>query len=267
MVIIRSLYEILTTMCVGTSAVTTVTCVDAGCFASTSICDGGSVTACADASGADTDLFFLTDAAGMILSTNSTGTFSEDPLNLTADGVTEYQIYVLNYDSNNLPDPIPVVGENVNTIGSTIMGCYNDDFLLEYLCFTVDALPMEAAPAAQTECMDATPLTLMAPAGYTYEWPDASTLQTFDVTATGNYDVIITNAAGCDQVLTYPVTVNPLPMPTVMVTCGTGEGTGEITVSPSTGLEYSTDGGLNYQASNVFSGLANGDYIRLRYET
>jgi|GEM_PF-1412640 len=76
---------------------------------------------------------------------------------------------------------------------------------------TVNANPNEAAPAAVEVCADATPVTLSAPAGYSYMWWDASNGQSVQVSASGSYDVTITDGNNCSQTLTYNVTVNALP--------------------------------------------------------
>lgn len=89
---------------------------------------------------------------------------------------------------------------------------------------------------------------------------------TFTNVAAGNHNVVVTTAAGCAS--------NPIPANVVAgaaltttasktdVLCNAGM-TGTITVAqPSTGtapFEYSLDG-VNWQTSNVFSGLAAGTY-------
>ena len=107
-------------MCESVAVSVNINCMDASCVSTSTICEGGTVTASGDASGADTDLYLLTDASGVVIATNSTGVFTEgDGTSGTIDlaaGSSEYRIYVLNYDSNNAPNPIPGDGDNVSTI-------------------------------------------------------------------------------------------------------------------------------------------------------
>ena len=87
---------------------------------------------------------------------------------------------------------------------------------------------------------------------------------TFFGLAPGNYTITIQDFAGC--INTVNITVASTNGPTVTVTsasssCGTSNGT--ITASGSGGsgsLQYSIDG-FTYQASNIFTGLAPGNYI------
>ena len=81
----------------------------------------------------------------------------------------------------------------------------------------------------------------------------------------GNYTITVRDANGCTAVV--PVTIKQLSS-TITATatapdlaCGFSNGT--ITVAAANGVEpyiYSIDGGLNYQASNVFNNIPAGDY-------
>ncbi len=87
---------------------------------------------------------------------------------------------------------------------------------------------------------------------------------TFFGLAPGNYTIIIKDFAGCTS--TISVTVASTNGPAVTVSsasssCGTSNGT--ITASGSGGsgsLQYSIDG-ITYQGSNIFTGLAPGNYV------
>ena len=80
----------------------------------------------------------------------------------------------------------------------------------------------------------------------------------------GTYILYVKDANNC--VRTIPVTVDNLAGPTATAsaspaTCGLSDGT--ITVTPTGGtlpLSYSNNGGISYQAGNIFTGLAAGTY-------
>lgn len=170
-----------------------VTIINGDCLASQTICEGDPlmVTTTGDNMSANySTVYVLVDPANnQVLASNMTGDFTNDVV-----GGNNYQIHILNYDTTDPPDPLPInPGDDITTIGSTTMGCYDTDFLTEYLCVTVNVLPTIAS---------ATPA------------------------------------------------------------CTGGDGTGTITVNASTtsgnALEYSIGG--PFQASNMFSNLANNTY-------
>ena len=100
---------------------------------------------------------------------------------------------------------------------------------------------------------------------------------TFANLGSGSYDVMVRNIDGSCEVssasnpailaapaapsITNVATTNPTD-------CGANDGSIVITASGSNGtLEYSIDGGLTYQASNIFSNLAGGSYpTMVRYD-
>jgi hypothetical protein len=77
--------------------------------------------------------YVLVDAAnGLIVAVNSTGNFTGQVI-----AGNSYQIHALNFDPTNPPSPLPTVGQQLNSIGSTQNGCYNDDYLTDYICYNV----------------------------------------------------------------------------------------------------------------------------------
>ncbi len=118
---------------------------------------------------------------------------------------------------------------------------------------TVNPLPNEPAPAPIVVCADATPVTLTAPGGFTYLWSDASTLQTLEVSSTAIYSVTLSDANGCEQVLDYDVTVNPLPnepAPAPIVVCADAT---PITLTAPTGFAYLWSDASTMQTLDVSS--------------
>jgi len=76
---------------------------------------------------------------------------------------------------------------------------------------TVNPLPSEPAPATTVLCADDLPAILTGPMGYSYQWFDGTTSQTYSAMGSGTYDLTITDSNGCTQFLSYAVTVNPNP--------------------------------------------------------
>ena len=115
--------------------------------------------------------------------------------------------------------------------------------------------------------------------GFSLLWYDASSggvgasnAPTVDTeTETGIFTKYVSqelvNSTGCESDrVPVTITVNPKPTFTtskINIQCN-GSSDGSITVTPGSGsigdYQYSKNGGANYQASNIFSGLANGAY-------
>lgn len=80
-----------------------------------------------------TQLFVLVNASNdLITAVNSSGNFT----GLISSG-NSYRVYALNYDPSNAPNPLPINGNSVFMIGTLFHGCYNNDFLTDYLCYNV----------------------------------------------------------------------------------------------------------------------------------
>ncbi len=79
----------------------------------------------------NTQVYVLVDASNDIVAQNTTGTF-------TSVAVGSYQIHALNYDPSNAPSPLPsaLIGQPVSNVGSTTTGCYNSDFLTDFVSET-----------------------------------------------------------------------------------------------------------------------------------
>ena len=131
---------------------------------------------------------------------------------------------------------------------------------------TVDPLPATptiTAGGPLTFC-DGGSVTLTSSAGSSYLWSNGAITQSIDVTASSNYTVQVTNAAGCQSVASAAtiVTVNPVPaVPVETTDCSLGAGNASVTVTSPTGagLEYSLDG-LPFQPGVTFTGIANGSH-------
>lgn len=157
------------------------------------------------------------------------------PITLTAPAGYGY----LWSDSGDLNQTLDVVVSGVYSVTLTdANGCQQ---VLDY-DVTVNPLPSEPAPSPLTVCADTTPITLSAPAGYSYAWSDGSAIQDLDVVATGLYTVTLTDGNTCTQDLVYDVTVNDNPTemaPMPMFAC-TGE---TIIFTGPAGYTYAWDTG------------------------
>lgn len=104
---------------------------------------------------------------------------------------------------------------------------------------------------------------------YQYSIDNGSTYQTgtsFANLLSGNYSVVIQDANNCT--VTYSVNITDSPGPSIQLlnssdlTCnGSNDGTITVTAAGGTSpLEYSIDGGINYQPSQIFGNLNPGNY-------
>ncbi|MEZ4959932.1 MAG: DNRLRE domain-containing protein, partial [Saprospiraceae bacterium] len=165
---------------------------------------------------------------------------------------------------------------------------------------TVNALPAANAGADVSICTNAS-TTLFASGGTSYTWDNglgAGASKSVTPANTTTYTVTVTGANGCTATDQVVVTVAPCPEVCNNGLDDDGDGltdcadpdcgapaitnvshnnptncpllnNGQITVTATgTSLEYSIDGGVSYQTSNVFTGLSAGSYyIRIRNST
>ena len=91
----------------------------------------------------------------------------------------------------------------------------------------------------------------------------------------GNYDIVVRNIDGSCEI-TYPTVTITAPVapsivsvtPTDPTDCSVNNGTITINTTPSSGVEFSIDGGFTWAVSNVFTGLPSGNYqIAIRNTT
>lgn len=104
------------------------------CQKSSTICETDPVVATSSGNNASyIQLYILVDAAtGLVVSTNNIGSFTGQ-----VSSGNSYRIYALNYNPSDAPNPLPIVGQPVSSIGSTTTGCFNADFLTDYVCFNI----------------------------------------------------------------------------------------------------------------------------------
>ena len=196
----------------------------------------------------------------------STGTIT---ISSPASGVAYSFDNGASYQSGNTKSGL-TSGVYLLKVRSTASGCES-----EPVSATVNAAPeVPANPTAsvlQPTCTVSTgTITVNTPAsGVAYSFDNGVSYQAGSIKsglASGVYELKVrSTASGCESA-PVSVTVNAAPAvpaaPTTNViqpTCTVS--TGAITISsPSTGVEYSFDNGVSYQAGNVKSGLAAGVY-------
>ena len=163
-----------------------VTQVCSSCQQVYEFCDGQNVVITSSGSSAGyTQLYVLVDAVtDIILATNATGDFTS----FVSPG-NSYQVFALNYNPSDPPSPLPAVGQSVLTTGSNNSGCYNTDFLTDYACVSI--LANSTGTDVITACDS-------------YTWIDGNNYTSSNNTATWT----LTNAVGCDSVVTLDLTIN-----------------------------------------------------------
>ena len=78
-------------------------------------------------------LYVLVDPSNhLILATNLSGDFTTN----VSPG-NNYNIYALNFNPSDAPVPMPAVGQNVFQTGNSYSGCYNSDFLTDFVCVSI----------------------------------------------------------------------------------------------------------------------------------
>ncbi|GAB3991197.1 hypothetical protein GCM10028807_20780 [Spirosoma daeguense] len=103
---------------------------------------------------------------------------------------------------------------------------------------------------------------------YTYLWSNGQTTPNLTNVSGGSYSVVVTDANSCTTSGTITLPISPLPdAPTFTATqpnCSTTTGS-VIIQTPATGVQYSLNNGISYQASPTLAGLVPDVYqLRVR---
>ncbi|ALR29820.1 gliding motility protein [Chryseobacterium sp. IHB B 17019] len=136
---------------------------------------------------------------------------------------------------------------------------------------TVEVVPALTSPLADVEICQGDRVTLDAGAGpnYTYQWSTGEITQTINVDQLGIYTVTIKNGY-CEKTFTAHVLAAASPFVTnVDYSNNTLTITAEVPMInniPQT-VEYSVDGGISWQSSNVFTGLQNNTTYHIQVRT
>jgi gliding motility-associated-like protein len=136
---------------------------------------------------------------------------------------------------------------------------------------TVEVVPALTSPLADVEICQGDRVTLDAGAGpnYTYQWSTGEITQTINVDQLGIYTVTIKNGY-CEKTFTAHVLAAASPFVTnVDYSNNTMTITAEVPMInniPQT-VEYSIDGGISWQSSNVFTSLQNNTTYHIQVRT
>ncbi len=145
-------------------------------------------------------------------------------------------------------------GATTQTISTSIAGTYSVVVTNAFGCDASDnaTLIENAAPIVNLgtdiiACADEIITLNAANVGATYLWNTGATTQTITVTESGNYNVIVTNAFGCDDNDLITVTINPLPIVNLGTTIDFCENTSIILDAENTGSTYLWNNGATTQ--------------------
>jgi hypothetical protein len=182
----------------------------ASCTITRTICETDAfLVSTSSENAAYTQLYVLVDAAtGLIVATNSSGDFT----GLVSDG-NSYQVHALNYDPAQVPNPLPTVGQALNAIGTIASGCYNSDYLSDYICYNV-------TPCGTT-CFRNTSLCIGQDIAVSTTGENEAYTQVYILTdASGNFlaqnssGVFLTTALPAGDYRVYALNYNPAAAPT-----------------------------------------------------
>jgi gliding motility-associated-like protein len=180
---------------------------------------------------------------------------------LTASGAVTYTWAGLSGNGNTQTvSPTSTTTYTVNGVGTN--GCASQT----PATITITVVPEIVSSLHNIEICESDTGILDAGSGpnYTYSWNTGATTQKINVTTAGTYTVTINNGA-CSKV--FSATVSYILKPEIIdVTYNNNTLTINAKNNGSTSLEYSIDGGVSWQASNVFTNvLKNTQYsIRVR---
>ncbi|MBT2620199.1 MULTISPECIES: choice-of-anchor L domain-containing protein [Chryseobacterium] len=187
-----------------------------------------------------------------------------DSVNLTATGGVTYQWS--NFTGTGNTQTVTLYNTTTFTVYAVgAKGCKS----LQPATVTVEVVPEIVSPLKDVEMCIGDRVTLDAGAGpnYKYLWSTGATTQTIFVDQLGIYSVTIDNGY-CTKVFTSKVMAATLPFITGLDY--NNSNTLTITaVNPSINnnpgvLEYSADGGVSWQTSNVFPGLIDNTTYNLQ---
>ena len=183
----------------------------------------------------------------------------------TLDAGAGYAAYT--WSSGQTTNAITVSTTGVYSVTvSSGNGCTDTDVV----AVTANALPSATASNDSPACPGES-VVLSATGGTSYSWSGPGgtsnsqnpTISNVGPTKAGIYTVTVT-ANGCTSTATTELVVSKRPkISSAVQSCPNGLGKVKITAQSqpaANGVEYSINGGTSYQASNVFTGLANGTY-------
>ncbi|MFC6269518.1 T9SS type B sorting domain-containing protein [Frigoriflavimonas asaccharolytica] len=184
---------------------------------------------------------------------------------LTASGAQTYTWTALNGNGNTQTvSPTSTTTYSVTGIG--VNGCN----AVNTATITIIVIPKIVSGLMSGQICKGDALILDAGIGsnYTYLWNTGATTQTISVTDDGSYNVTISNGA-CSKVFTATVSYKPVPE-IENVTYSNATLAIFATNPTNQTLEYSIDGGLTWQDSNIFNNVKGNSgldiFVRIKGE-
>jgi gliding motility-associated-like protein len=255
----------------------------------TSLCSGQTITLTSSASTGNT--WTLSGETTQIISVTAPGTYTvsapgscgtltashtvtlipSTPASISADGPTTFcPGSSVTLTSGNATGNNWSTGETTPSITVTASGTYT--LTVTDVCGTTTAsqqviilpAPTPVTISGPTSLCSGQTITLTSSASTGNNWtPNGETTPSISVTSPGTYTVSVPQTCGA-ATASHTITLNPLPniqsVSTANSTCfGTNDGS--LTIhSSDNGLEFSLDGGANWQPANSFTNLAPGTY-------
>ncbi|MGJ8550291.1 T9SS type B sorting domain-containing protein [Winogradskyella wichelsiae] len=203
-------------------------------------------------------------------------------VHLSANDVDPQYSFTLTQSGNPVNSVGPIIDNNY-TFQNLNPGTYTATIESENGCtYTEDFTVIEPAILTATVALTA-PLNCSGgeltvyPVGGTspyYYFVNGSTdfqsTSTIEISASGTYDITVTDSNNCSTDVTIVVDEISGPDFTIDTTdpsCADTNNSGSITINVSnpngSSINYSIDGGATYVSSNVFTSLAAGDYVVL----
>lgn len=198
-------------------------------------------------------------------------------INATGSGTLEYSNDGISWQTSNTFSGLSAGSYNISARLQSSPTCVTAYGSNPVVINTPPLAPVVNAPiVTQPTCAVRTGTIVVNATGssqleYSQDGVNWQTSNTFNnLPAPGNYNISVRyqNSPGC--VTSYsgnPVVINSVPLaPTVNAptvtqpTCAITNGTIVVNAAGGGTLEYSNDGGVSWQSSNIFSGLAPGNY-------
>ena len=175
---------------------------------------------------------------------------------LTAGGAATYNWGNGLTGNGNTQTVSPTTTTTYTVTGVGSNGCVGNTVSL-----TINVVPAIISPIHDVQFCKGESVILDAGSGpnYTYQWSTGATTQTITINEAGPYAVTISNGV-CSKTFTIAATYTPVP---VIKDIRYENNALTITTDQPAGtpLEYSVDGGITWQASNVFNNvLGNATY-------
>ncbi|MGS2726237.1 T9SS type B sorting domain-containing protein [Psychroserpens sp. BH13MA-6] len=206
-------------------------------------------------------------------------------IHLAANDVDPQYSFAL-YQGATLVNSVGPIVDNTYLFANLNPGIYTATVETENDCFYSEDVTIVEPPLLTVTAAITVPLTCtdgeitVYPQGgtppYFYFVNGATDFQTVPeivVTNPGVYDITVLDSNNCSASTSISVEAIPEPdfnVTTTDITCASAGNTGSITINVTAAngnaISYSIDGGTTYSNSNVFNGLAEGDYdVMLQY--